>query len=112
MAIAGPGRERAHPACVVRELQAGTVGAESGQVHIADLVLHHQVLGLRRKDMEPTDCYVARKFCGCVVAWASDDLGLKEISNIVRDWIKEGLIPERHQTEWARKTVRRCKCSK
>ena len=59
-----------------------------------------------------TDCYIARKSCGCVVAWVSDEIRKKDLAKIIGDWIREGLVVERADTEWARTNMKRCKCER
>jgi len=61
----------------------------------------------------PND-YVAVKPCGCVVAWASEDLEKKDPKGLAKEvssWIREGFSIQRCSTEEARQRICRCKCN-
>ena len=50
---------------------------------------------------DPLD-YIARKNCGCFVAWIAGDEPPKRLAKAVSDWIREGYSVERCSTEDAR----------
>ena len=59
--------------------------------------------------------YVARKPCGCCVAWMSEWVQAKhprDAAKTVGEWIRSGLSVERMDTETARATVGKCEHKK
>ncbi len=57
------------------------------------------------------DCYIGTKPCGCVVAWVYDNPKFpKDVAKSVANFIKNGYIVTRANTDKIRPLLTRCKC--
>ena len=59
-----------------------------------------------------SDCYVAIKPCGCVVAaCVINPEHRKDTAKSVASWVRDGLRVDTKPVEWVRENMKACRCA-